>query len=369
MNFEKDLAEGQEFERLALRLLGTGWSRNPDRYGPDLLHPTLGPCECKFDRRAHVTGKVFFETSYRGQDSGVFKYPGLKRWMQGSRAGALLLRMDDLFFLVNFRGKRIRGGDRGDSEGVLLPWQSLKEFCEKSFDTAALPGTIVPACGQPISSFSPMDDVFQEAQDIFGTSVPVVQRKRIEPGAYIARLYAIADLGTQSKTSTKGEEYQERTIKFSFELPTELSDFGKGKLEPASVHDQFVRFELKPNSKTQRPTLFKYAQALVGLTAETLSTFRVDSLLGKACSLTIESDGEYDNIAAVAPLTKGVSAPEQMNPSFKYSILSDGFESDAFKALNKGTRRSITKSAEFAAWEKDNRAQANAIKADCAKQA
>jgi len=215
-----------------------------------------------------------------------------------------------------------------------------------------------------------MADAFNDALDIFGGSVPVIQRRRIEPGAYIARLYSIADLGTQPKTDKKtGEAYTERIVKLSFELPSELSDFGKGKLEPATVHDMFVRFELKPNSKSQRLTLFKYAQALVGLTAETVASFRIDSMLGKACSLTVESDGEYDNIAGVSLLAKGVPAPEQINPSFKYSVLADGFESDEFKALNKGARRAIVASVEFQAWAKDNRVEAQAIAAECAKQA
>ena len=211
-----------------------------------------------------------------------------------------------------------------------------------------------------------MADVF--GSDIFNDPAPVVQRKRVEAGTYVGRLYGIADLGTQQKIDKKsGEEYVERIVKFSFELPTELSDFGKGKLEPATVHDQFVKFELKPNSKSQRLTMFKYAQALVGLTQETLSGFRVDSLLGKACSLTIDSDGEYDNIVGISALAKGMTAPGQINPTIKYSVLADGFDSDAFKALNKGARRAITKSVEFQDWAKQNRVQADEITRDCAK--
>lgn len=212
-----------------------------------------------------------------------------------------------------------------------------------------------------------MTDAFLEAQDIFG-AVPVVQRKRVEGGTYVATLYGIADLGTQTKTDKKsGEQYTERILKLSFELPTEMADFGKGKQEPLSIHDQFVKFELKPNSKSQRVTLYKYAAALIGLTQETISQFRVDQMIGKSCSLEIDASGEYENIANVSALMKGFNAPKMINKPIKYSIIADGFESDAFKSLNKGARRTIIGSQEFLDWSKDNRVQAEEIKKDCAK--
>lgn len=335
MNFEKDLAEGQEFERLALRLLGPGWSRNPDRYGPDLLHPTLGPCECKFDRRAHVTGKVFFETSYRGQDSGVFKYPGLKRWMQGSRAGALLLRMDDLFFLVNFRGKRIRGGDRGDSEGVLLPWQSLKEFCEKSFDTEALTGNITVAYGQ--NTFSPYPHMGLIA------SAPKQERFLIPADSYPARCFQLVDLGTHFNERFNKHE---RKVRVVWELPSVLHKFKDDKEEPAAIgNDYSVSLAPKANLRAD-------LEAWRGkpFTDQEVAGFDLRNIVGTACLVQVshyEKSGETKHsVEMVSKLPSVMTCPPAVNQSLVYDIETDGF-GEKFLSLPNWMQEKIKKSKEY----------------------
>ena len=375
MNFSSDLAEGQEFERAALAMLGPGWTRNPDKYGPDMLHPTLGPCECKYDRRGHRTGKIFFEVSFHGAPSGLFKYPQVKRWMQGREGSALLFKIEDLLHCVNFNGENIRGGDGNASEGRLVRWDCLAQYAEKRFDAAPRKGILPTPSGISTLSHFPMNDVF-ESQDIFSDPVPVRKGKNPKPGTEVGVLYGIFDVGTKElKDKETGEPYNVHNLQFFFELPGQTVKVD-GVDKPMLQRDSFVKYELdtkrasSTNQKagTTRPTLYGYAAALAGVTPKNAQDFRLKSMLGKACIISIVENGEYTNIADAKPLLRDQVAPKPFNPLVAYSIVADGFESEKFDSLPAGVRRSITESLEFAAFAQGNQAAAAKIREACKKQ-
>lgn len=376
--FASDLAEGQAFERFALSALGEGWSRNPEDLGTDLLHPDLGSCECKFDRKAHETGNVFLETSYRGEPSGIHKDFSL--WMQGSMLGALLLTADDIRWAANFRGHKVRGGDRDDSVGMLVRWTDLEEIAQKRVATEQDMRIMLTPAGNPtLSPFCPMSDAFGSME--FDEAIPVREKREYvlpKTGTHLGILYAVTDCGTVEKDDQKnpGKTYKERNLRLSFELPGQVQEIN-GEKKPLETHASFVRFELTPEkhvklnqrSGKSTPTLSGYGAALIGED----DGFTPAQLIGKACSLTLTASKKKDgsdtvDISAVSGLIDGTPVPAMVNEPTTYSVKSHGFVHARFDRLPAWLREQLTKTLEFAAFEKENPSKAAEIRKACAKQ-
>lgn len=335
MTFDQDLSVGHAFESLAAILLGYGWSGNPDKLGPDLLHPTLGACECKFDRKAHLTGNVFIETSYRGQDSGPFKYE-LAKWMQGSELGALLFSIPDLLHVMNFHGKDSRGGDGCLSEGVLVKWSDLERFAEKRF---AIPPTF-----RRLFAPSGISTPFPHPHMGLIASAPKQERFLIPADSYPARCFQLIDLGTHFNEKYKKHE---RKVRIVWELPTVLHKFKEDAGdEPAAIgNDYSVSLAPKANLRAD-------LEAWRGkpFTDQEVAGFDLRAIVGTACLVQVshyEKNGETKHgLEMVSKLPSVMTCPPAVSPATVYDIEDDGF-GEKFLALPNWMQEKIKKSKEY----------------------
>lgn len=127
-NFAPDLAEGEQFERDCINLLGVeGFEarKSTDRsWDLEFNHGSiLYKVECKKDRLAPITHNFYFETSYCGQPSGIAKSVA-DYWLHGEAdLRVLLFRVNELRKYLNTQPlQRVEGGgDNASSSGILLP--------------------------------------------------------------------------------------------------------------------------------------------------------------------------------------------------------------------------------------------------------
>jgi hypothetical protein len=167
------------------------------------------------------------------------------------------------------------------------------------------------------------------------------------PGNYIARCYAVIDLGTQQH-SYQGEAWSSRDVRISFELPMEkmtgiYNPENKGR--PFSVH-LTVKQSLHAKSKL-RPMLEGWRGRK--FTKDELAGFDARNILDKPCRLTLVQNGDYVNIASISPLAKGDKCPKLTNPSVFFSLEEKEFDEKIFAELHEKTREKIAGSPEYSA--------------------
>jgi len=182
-----------------------------------------------------------------------------------------------------------------------------------------------------------------------------VQFEKVPAGNYLARCFAVIDLGTQLHKGFQGaEDRLQRDVRLSFELPTE-------KME--GIYDEKVKgkpFAVHANCKQSlhiKANLRKLLEGWRGkkFTAESIETFDPKKLVGLPCRLTLVENGDYTNIDSISPLSsvedkktkKKVpeSCPKQINPSMFFSL--DEFDPEVFKKLGKKTQEKIQLSPEY----------------------
>ena len=172
------------------------------------------------------------------------------------------------------------------------------------------------------------------------------QFEKAPPGSHIARCYLVVDLGTQPK-SFQGVVHMERQVKISFELPEEKMEGiydpnQKGK--PFSVTQNFKQsLHLKSNL---RKTLSGWRGRDFKDAAE-IESFDPKKLPGLPCRINLVENGEYINIASVAPLGKKEKCPKQVNASVYLSLEEDEFDGETFDALHESLRNKIAASPEY----------------------
>ena len=169
-------------------------------------------------------------------------------------------------------------------------------------------------------------------------------------GSFMARLYRIIDIGTQT-TEWMGKKKMQRKIIAMFELHGEDND-GQ-PLQTAEGQPLIVskRYTL---SLDEKATLRKDLEAWRGkeFTQEELDGFNLEVLLGKCCMVSITHstyDGkEYANIAGISQVPaalKKLGEPVGVNELLIFTL--DPFDQDKFSKLSEGMQGVIKKSAEY----------------------
>ena len=169
-------------------------------------------------------------------------------------------------------------------------------------------------------------------------------------GSFMARLYRIIDIGTQT-TEWMGKKKMQRKIIAMFELHGEDND-GQ-PLQTAEGKPLIVskRYTL---SLDEKATLRKDLEAWRGkaFTQEELDGFNLEVLLGKCCMVSITHstyDGkEYANIAGISQVPsalKKLGEPVGVNEPMIFTL--DPFDQDKFNKLSEGMQGVIKKSAEY----------------------
>ncbi len=169
-------------------------------------------------------------------------------------------------------------------------------------------------------------------------------------GSFVARLYRIIDIGTQT-TEWMGKRKMQRKIIAMFELHGEDND-GQ-PLQTAEGKPLIVskRYTL---SLDEKATLRKDLEAWRGkaFTQEELDGFNLEVLLGKCCMVNVTHstyDGkEYANIANISQVPaalKKLGEPKGVNELMIFTL--DPFDQDKFNKLSEGMQGVIKKSAEY----------------------
>jgi len=169
-------------------------------------------------------------------------------------------------------------------------------------------------------------------------------------GSFLAKLYRIIDIGTQT-TEWMGKKKMQRKIITMFELHGEDND-GQ-PLQTAEGKPLIVskRYTL---SLDEKATLRKDLEAWRGkaFTQEELDGFNLEVLLGKCCMVNVTHstyDGkEYANIANISQVPaalKKLGEPVGVNEVMIFTL--DPFDQDKFNKLSEGMQGVIKKSAEY----------------------
>lgn len=162
-------------------------------------------------------------------------------------------------------------------------------------------------------------------------------------GSHAARCIAIIDLGTQ-RTTYEGEAQIKRQVIVRWELPTELITTGDFAGKPFTVSKFYTA------SLHEKAGLRKDLASWRGrdFTAEELKGFDLKSVLGKACMLAVGmSEKGKAKVTSVMGLPKGMVVPNQVTPSFHFSLDANEFKDEHFEALSKGFKEMVVASPEY----------------------
>ena len=173
------------------------------------------------------------------------------------------------------------------------------------------------------------------------------ENKIPDSGTYPARCIQVIDLWTQH-TEWQWQQKEQRKIRLTFELPTELVDQSKWE-QPFVVSKNYTlslsdKSKLREHLESWRGTEF---------TQQELEWFDIHNILGKECTIGVihetSQDGKktYANISTVGKAMKGMNAPEAINP-LVYLNLED-FDQSIYDSLPEFLRNKIAESKEFKA--------------------
>ena len=169
------------------------------------------------------------------------------------------------------------------------------------------------------------------------------------PGSYIARCYAVIDLGTQAHNGYQGNPpWSSRDMRLVFELPAALMT---GKYHPESKGKPFAVSTTMKQSLAPTAKLRKFLRAWRGrdFTKEELADYNPKKLLGVPCRLALVENGDFINIEGASKLGAEESCPVQVNKSVYFSLEADEFDAAVLKALGPKTQEKIAMSPEYSA--------------------
>ena len=172
-------------------------------------------------------------------------------------------------------------------------------------------------------------------------------------GTHIARCVQLVDLGTQDDTYL-GEPKISHKVRITWELPYELHVFDKEKGE-----QPFFLSKKYTLSLGDQATLRKDLESWRGrqFTEEELRGFDLKNILGVPCQITVlhktsKASGKVrEEVSAVTPLAKGMSAPAAISELLSYDV--DEGRSESYRKLPKFLQEDIAKCHEWRAKNPD----------------
>lgn len=173
--------------------------------------------------------------------------------------------------------------------------------------------------------------------------IPVGSARELAPeGVHNAVCIHVVDLGTQEVKDFKDPEKvnKVRKVQLAFQLVEEETESG----------ENVVVYKMYTFTNSPKSNLMKDLKAWIGAKEVADGDFEMDSVLGKACSITIEhktsEKGTFANITNLAGLPKGVKTKKPSEPI--YSLYLDEFDQEVFDGLPEWMRLKIADSPEFA---------------------
>jgi hypothetical protein len=164
-------------------------------------------------------------------------------------------------------------------------------------------------------------------------------------GTHVARCVRLIDIGTQPG-EYKGEKIFRRQVVIGFELPNELMPDGERAGMPFFV-SKYYTASLAEKANLRRDLVNWRGREF---TQAELAGFDSKNILGKPCMLQLTpNDKNKIRITALMALPKAAPVPEQINPSFYFSLEPDEFSDASFNALSDYYKNLITSTPEFLA--------------------
>ncbi len=180
-------------------------------------------------------------------------------------------------------------------------------------------------------------------------------REPIPAGNYPARCYQMIQIGTVME-NINGENKLLNKVRIGWELPTEKKVFKEENGEQPYVISE--EYTLSMNEKSN---LRKMLASWRGkdFSEEEAKAFDITKLLGVQCMINVihkasKSDATriYEKISSVSTIPKGMTVPEQINPSMVLSY--DNFDFSIYENLPDFIKAKIKTSVEFAAMQQPN---------------
>jgi Putative quorum-sensing-regulated virulence factor len=170
----------------------------------------------------------------------------------------------------------------------------------------------------------------------------------VEAGTYPARCYSMIYMGTLNE-EFNGEKKEQKKVRLTFELPTEMKVFAEDKGEQPQVIGKDFTLSMHEKSGLRK---FLGSWRGKSFTDDEAKSFDITKLLGIPCSLGIshkvsKTGKTYAEITSVSTLMKGMPIADQINPSFEFSVLE--FDKEKFDALPKFIREKVETSNEYLA--------------------
>lgn len=173
--------------------------------------------------------------------------------------------------------------------------------------------------------------------------------KPIDAGSYAARIYSVVDLGTHDATYEGKAVDPKRSIRITWELPTELRKWEKDGQEqeaPTVIGNDYTL------SLGKKANLRRVVECVIGtsLLDEEAEAFDVFDLVGMESLLSIvhatsKSNGNlYAKIQSIAKLPKGMTCPVAVNPPVKFNV--NEWNQEVYEKLPEFLRKKIDESHE-----------------------
>lgn len=169
----------------------------------------------------------------------------------------------------------------------------------------------------------------------------------IAQGNYVARCYSMIHIGTVDET-VQGVLKHLNKVRISWELPTELKVFKEENGEQPQVISK--EFTLSMHEKSNLRAVLKNWRGK-DFTEDEAKEFDIEKLIGAPCMLNIthktSKDGSkvYAEIGSVSTMPKGLTCPEQINPSFVFTY--EIFNEEIFNRLPDFMRNKMITSDEY----------------------
>lgn len=189
---------------------------------------------------------------------------------------------------------------------------------------------------------------------MYATKQSSIEYENCPAGMHRAVCYRVIDLGTQFSSGKWGDKHQ-RKVLISWELPNTLmqpykdNDGVEHPARPFTIHKRYTlsfsdKANLLKDLNSWRGRPFTEAEL-----AGPPNGFYMQNIIGANCFLNVVHDdsGEktYVNIAAIAPLEKGMEKKEPTNPPLFLDLMQ--FDSGVFKELSQNLQDTIAKSPEY----------------------
>ncbi|RIV20380.1 hypothetical protein DYU11_20225 [Fibrisoma montanum] len=170
----------------------------------------------------------------------------------------------------------------------------------------------------------------------------------MEQGNYVARCFSMIQIGTVEETYL-GESKTVNKIRLAWEFPTEKAVFSPEKGEEPFVLGKEYSFSMHEKA-TFRKDLGSWRGKT--FTDEEAAKFDAGKLLGVPCMINVihhtTAKGEtIAKIGSIAPLPKGLTCPDQINPTQALSFAD--FDFGVFDKLPGWIQEKIKSSKEYAA--------------------